>query len=79
MSVADVAAKLMVSVKEAAVLLSMDPDDLYDEIKRGHLGCVRLGRAIKLPRIELDRWIAANVQRNGVRSLVSFGTAQREL
>lgn len=52
---ADVKAALAHTVSEAAELLRVSPGLLYRMIRRGGLKAVRLGRAVRIPRPELER------------------------
>lgn len=62
MSVADVAQErdqLAVSVDEAARLLGVSRDLVYDLVRRGELPAVRLGRRIVIPYRSLERLLEA--------------------
>ncbi len=48
----------LVSLSEAAVQLQMSVPSLRRWIREGRLGCVRCGRAVRIERDELVRFIA---------------------
>jgi excisionase family DNA binding protein len=50
---------LVVSVAEAAKLLGVSDDLLYEVVERGELPCVRFGRRRLIPRRALDLVIEA--------------------
>ena len=47
----------LLTVAEAAELLRVHPNHVYELIRRGELPHVRLGRIIRLPRHRLHQWI----------------------
>ncbi len=47
----------LLTVAEAAELLRVHPNHVYELIRRGELPHVRLGRVIRLPRHRLEQWI----------------------
>ena len=47
----------LLTVAEAAELLRVHPNHVYELIRRGELPHVRLGRVIRLPRHRLHQWI----------------------
>jgi excisionase family DNA binding protein len=49
--------KLLFRVDEAAELLSVSKRFLCYEIVRGRIRPVRLGTAVRIPRVELDRYV----------------------
>jgi excisionase family DNA binding protein len=52
----------LVSLREAAILLHMSVPSLRRWIREGRLGCVRCGRAVRIEREELARFVARNRQ-----------------
>jgi len=52
-------AKQLLTVKEAAVVLGVCSRSVYHYIASGQLQTCRLGRAIRIPRNILDRFIAS--------------------
>lgn len=49
--------KLLLRVDEAAKLLSISRSLLYELLAAGNIKVVRIGRAVRIPRAELDRWL----------------------
>jgi excisionase family DNA binding protein len=47
------------TVAEAAELLGVSSDLVYDAVAEGSLPCIRLGRRVLVPRPALDRLLAA--------------------
>lgn len=45
------------SVAETALLLGVSPWLVQQEVRRGNLPCVRLGRRILIPRARLMDWL----------------------
>ncbi len=58
---------LLLTVREAAVLLAVGRTTLYELIADGHLGTVHIGRAVRVPRAELEAFVARRCQTAGVR------------
>lgn len=54
--------RLLLSVPEAARTLHIGTTLAYELIGRGVLPHVRLGRALRIPRLALEAWIAANTR-----------------
>lgn len=52
----------LVSLPHAAVLLEISVPSLRRWIREGRIGCVRCGRAVRIERAELARFIAQNRQ-----------------
>jgi excisionase family DNA binding protein len=46
---------LVLSVTEAAAALGMSPQGAYDAIKRGDIPHIRIGSAIKVPLVQLNK------------------------
>lgn len=49
--------RLTLSVAEAATLLGIGRNHLYDLINTGQIPHVRFGRLIKIPRDALEEWL----------------------
>ncbi len=49
---------LLLRATEVAVLLSLSKSKVHEMMAAGELPCVRIGRAVRCPRIALERWIA---------------------
>jgi excisionase family DNA binding protein len=45
----------MLTVREAADILRVNPKTIYALVAAGKLGSVRVGRVIRIPRIALDQ------------------------
>ena len=52
----------LLSIDAAAAELAVHPGSLRRWIAQGRCPCVRLGRAVRLRRADLDRLIAANLR-----------------
>lgn len=52
--------RLLLTVPQAAQLLGIGVTLVYEEIGRGKLPHIRIGRALRVPRQALESWIAAN-------------------
>lgn len=48
---------LVLSVAEAAHLLGVGRNHLYDMVAAGEIPHVRFGRLIKIPRVALEEWL----------------------
>jgi excisionase family DNA binding protein len=53
---------LLLRVAEAAKLLGVGETLLYELIGRGVLPSIRLGRAVRVPRAALAKWVAASTR-----------------
>lgn len=49
---------LVLSVSEAARLLGVGRNHVYEMVAEGTIPHVRFGRLIKIPRSELERWLS---------------------
>lgn len=49
--------KVLLTVKEAAELLSVTEGTVRDMAARGELPALRVGRLWRFPRVALERWI----------------------
>ena len=47
----------VMTVSEVAVYLRVNPQTVYRKAKAGELPAVRIGRAIRFRRAELDEWM----------------------
>jgi excisionase family DNA binding protein len=52
-------ARLTLTVEEAAAVLGISRASAYEATHRGEIPCIRIGRRILVPRIALDRLLAA--------------------
>ena len=50
----------LLTVKEVAEVLKVNPDKVYDLIKKGHLQALKLGR-MKIPKWAIDEFIKRNI------------------
>ena len=66
---------LTISVEEAAHLLGMARGAAYAEVKAGRLRVIRIGRKLRVPRIELDAYI--NRMLEGQQLTPRIGSAGR--
>lgn len=53
--------QLLVRVPEAANSLGISRAELYKMLARGEITAVHLGRAVRIPVAELERWVKAKV------------------
>lgn len=53
--------KQLLTVKEAAEVLSLTPDTIYRMTKTGRLPSVRIGRTIRIKKDDLDTLIGASM------------------
>ena len=63
--------KKLLSVSEAAERLSLGQTKTYELIRKGELGHVRIGRAVRVPTSELNHYVE-QIQRDG-ESVRKFG------
>lgn len=54
--------KLMFSVAEAAEILGIGQTKTYELVLTGQLGSVKVGRCRRVPRLELENYIARLIQ-----------------
>lgn len=57
--------KALLTVSEAAEYLSCGRTKLFELLRAGDLHVVKIGRATRIPRRELDAWIEAKTTRLG--------------
>ncbi len=50
-------APLVLTVERAAALIDKTPVAVRKMIQRGQLRCVRDGRRVRIPRVEIDRYL----------------------
>jgi excisionase family DNA binding protein len=50
--------RLLLRIDEAARRLGLSRTTVYDEIRRGRLRVVHIGRAARVPAAELERYVA---------------------
>lgn len=63
----DDARRLLLTVREAAALLAIGRTKLYELIEAGQLGTVHIGRAVRVPRAELDAFVDRHCQTSTIR------------
>lgn len=56
--------RLVLSVTEAAELLGVGRNHLYDMVADGQIPHIRLGRLIKIPRSSLESWLLEQAARS---------------
>ncbi len=54
--------RLLLTVAEAAVVLAIGRTTLYELIATGQLATVHIGRAVRIPRAELEAFVARRCQ-----------------
>lgn len=54
--------KLLLRVREAAELLGVSRSHLYELIQAGRVPVVRLGASVRVPRVWLERLVAAEIE-----------------
>ncbi len=52
----------LLSVRQAAELLGVSRASVYKLVERGELPCVRISNAIRVRLLDLERWLAEQVQ-----------------
>ena len=57
----------VMTVFEVAQYLRVNPQTVYRKAKAGEMPAVRIGRAIRFRRVELDAWLAAQAEVPGKR------------
>lgn len=50
---------LLLRAEQAAKLLSLGRTTVFQMMASGELPCVRIGRAVRVPRSALERWVRA--------------------
>jgi excisionase family DNA binding protein len=56
-------ATILLRVREAAELLSLGESTVKLLIRKGELPVVRCGRAVRVPRADLDKWVEHRSER----------------
>ncbi|MCA9055957.1 MAG: helix-turn-helix domain-containing protein [Planctomycetaceae bacterium] len=51
--------RLLLTAEQAAEALTISPRKLWELTNTGQLPCVRIGRAVRYDRADLEAWIAA--------------------
>ncbi|MCA9055447.1 MAG: helix-turn-helix domain-containing protein [Planctomycetaceae bacterium] len=51
--------RLLLTAEQAAESLTISPRKLWELTSTGQLPCVRIGRAVRYDRADLEAWIAA--------------------
>ena len=54
--------KLTMSVREAAALIGISKTKVYDLVRKGEIGIIRVGQKIVIPRQAIFDWIEKGVQ-----------------
>jgi excisionase family DNA binding protein len=65
----------MLKVPDAAEMLNISPDSVYELVHRGELPAVHLGRNIRIPVFGLKTWIAHQA---GVEPVPAQATPPRD-
>lgn len=63
--ITEVEAPLLLRAEEAAKLLSLGRSTVFQMMATGELPCVRIGRAVRVPRTALERWVRARSGEEG--------------
>lgn len=59
--------RLLLTVPEAAALLAIGRTTLYELVATGQLATVHIGRAVRIPRAELEAFISRRCQTVSLR------------
>src|SRR5215211_7615151 len=62
---ADAPAPLLLTIEEAAQVLSLNPRHVARLARARAIPAVRIGRRYRIPRADLESWIAAGVEYDG--------------
>lgn len=54
----------LLTVEQVSIFLNLHPQTVYVMAKLGQLPVLKIGRAVRFDRIELDRWIQKKVDEN---------------
>lgn len=60
--------KKLLTIPEVAASLGIGRSLTYELVLKGHIHSVKLGRARRVPMIELDRYVAALIDASGRNS-----------
>jgi excisionase family DNA binding protein len=53
---------MVYNVKETAGLLKVSSDTIYELVRQGRLKCIRMGKAIRIPKKYIDQFIDEEVK-----------------
>ena len=56
----------LLRITEAAEYLGISRTKAYELIQRGELRTLRIDTSVRVPRAELERWLTAELERQGV-------------
>ena len=56
----------LLRITEAAEYLGISRTKCYELIRRGELRSVHIDASVRVPRAELERWLAGQLERQGV-------------
>ena len=59
--------RLLLTVPEAAAVLAIGRTTLYELVGTGQLATVRIGRAVRIPRAELEAFVSRRCQTVSLR------------
>jgi len=59
--------RLLIPVREAAQVLGVGRDTAYQLVREGRLRAVHLGRRLLIARVELDRFVERETEREAAR------------
>ena len=54
--------KSLLRIEEAADRLSLGRSKTYALVQQGEIPSIRIGRSVRVPALELDRWIRARTR-----------------
>jgi len=54
--------RLTYRVREAAQLLGVSPDSIYDAVNRGEIRYLRFGRTIRIPKFVVDEMVGRSAE-----------------
>lgn len=58
----DSGSALLLTYDQAAALLNLSRRTVWTLVSDGQIGAVRLARAVRIPRSELERWISDHTE-----------------
>jgi len=62
---------LLLKPNDAAKMLGIGRSKLYSLMGAGELPVVRIGRCVRIPRVELERWVAVQLESNNAKETSS--------
>lgn len=68
---------VLLTVKQLRELTGYGRNQIYDLIHSGQLGHIQVGKSLRVPRVEFDRWVANAVQRP-VAPSIPFSLAPKQ-